>query len=355
MIRSTTTATLSRHLRHHHLRINPSKPILLHPLLLTDPNGSFNRLNGHSPISSPRYSSTLSVITPTITTILDTTQSLILTLQTTTSLPWLFTIPLIALIVRTTITLPFTIFSHKRTNTALSLSPLISAWSHVYRKRVAAEIHPTAAGELLRGRKVYDTPEKWTKEVARRTRGKRKEVYARFGCQMWKGFVGLVQVPVWIAASMSVRRLTGVGDWWSPVDKERLPEVVRGSVGVVGDGKGVDGEVVEGAGGVLSEVAGVDGGSMGNRSLHPSDPPRPVTGWRKGLRNALMTMSILVIPITINSPAVLLLYWITSSSYSVVQNAVLGRYMTPPRRVEPVKDVIPSWIKRDTEEENRRK
>ncbi|KAK6518943.1 Cytochrome c oxidase assembly protein cox18, mitochondrial [Arthrobotrys megalospora] len=365
MLRSTTTTTISRHLRHHHLRILPL------PLLR-----SSTAHNGQPqpPSVTPRRSFS----TPSIEPLLSTTTSLILTLQSTTSLPWLLTIPLVALTVRTCITLPFTLYSHKRTLKQLSLSPIIHAWSSIYRRQVAKEVYPNnpTTPKHLIGKKVYDTPEKWTKEVLIRTKNKRVEIYKQFGCQYWKGFVGLIQIPVWVLASVSVRRVTGVGGWEAPIDiakRAKEMSVLPGNEGVV---------VTEGIAGIDEitakvreemQTGGIDGWFV---DLLQPDPymvlpiifsltlftnvmsataraSKEPTGWRKGLRNALMGISIAAFPLTIGSPAVLLLYWITSGTYSLVQNAVLHTLLPPPKGVEPVGEKIPSWIKKEKAEETK--
>ncbi|KAF3201062.1 Cytochrome c oxidase assembly protein cox18, mitochondrial [Orbilia oligospora] len=393
---TTTTATFTRHLRHHHLR--PLTPSLLSPTNLTTRNGN--------PITTPTTPRRSFTTTPTIEPLLSTTTSLILTLQSTTSLPWLLTIPLVALTVRTCITLPFTLYSHKRTIKQLSLSPIIHAWSFIYRRQVAKEVYtptPTSSSsssstipkELI-GKKIFNTPEKWTKEVLKRTKNKRVELYKQFGCQYWKGFVGLIQIPVWVLASVSVRRVTGVNGWDAPIDiSKRAREMSSPSSPSSSSGlqSGVEGGASTSSSPVLSipengtpgldeitakvreemQTGGIDGWFV---DLLQPDPymilpiifsltlftnvmsataraTKEPTGWRKGLRNALMGISLAAFPLTIGSPAVLLLYWITSGTYSLIQNAVLHTVLPPPKSVAPVGEKVPSWLKKDKAEESK--
>ncbi|EGX46297.1 hypothetical protein AOL_s00110g121 [Orbilia oligospora ATCC 24927] len=386
-ITTTTTATFTRHLRHHHLR--PLTPSLLSPTNLTTHNGN------PTTTPPPRRSFTT---TPTIEPLLSTTTSLILTLQSTTSLPWLLTIPLVALTVRTCITLPFTLYSHKRTIKQLSLSPIIHAWSFIYRRQVAKEVYPpttssnsTIPKELI-GKKIFNTPEKWTKEVLKRTKNKRVELYKQFGCQYWKGFVGLIQIPVWVLASVSVRRVTGVNGWDAPIDISKRAREMNSSSGLESEVVMEEGvsttssssplvSIPENGTPGLDEITakvreemqtgGIDGWFV---DLLQPDPymilpiifsltlftnvmsataraTKEPTGWRKGLRNALMGISLAAFPLTIGSPAVLLLYWITSGTYSLIQNTVLHTVLPPPKSVAPVGEKVPSWLKKDKTEE----
>ncbi|KAF3934777.1 hypothetical protein ABW20_dc0108858 [Dactylellina cionopaga] len=382
---------LSRHLRHHHPRLQSQSRSLL---LLSHPNVSYNGFNNQHPgLTSHRTITT----TSTIDTLLETTQSLVLTLQSTTSLPWLFTIPLIAILTRTAITLPFTIYSYKRTNKQISLSPLVSAWSAIYRTQVASERYPASPNtpKELVGTKLYGSPEAWQKEVLARTRRKRVEIYKEFGCQYWKGFVGLVQIPVWFIASITVRRLAGVEGLWVSNNAGKRASAVGGDVtGIdvdtnasdlaVGNtaGSSMDSATVadNGTGGV-DEVITVAREQMRNDGVEGWFPdllqPDPLmilpimfsltlftnvasislrsnrepTGWRKHLRSALMGISIAVIPMTLNSPSILLLYWITSGSYSLLQNTILAKLMPFGKTVEPVPGKVPSWLKKNTEDD----
>ncbi|KAK6347593.1 Cytochrome c oxidase assembly protein cox18, mitochondrial [Orbilia javanica] len=380
MLRPTTTTittAISRPLHHpHHLHLRPL-PFLSQTAHITHPNGPPTTL---PPTTTARRSFT----TPTtIEPLLTTTSSLIINLQSTTNLPWLLTIPLVALTVRTCITLPFTVYSHKRTLKQLTLAPIIHAWSSIYRRKVAKEVFPNdpSTPKELIGKKVYNTPETWTKEVLRRTKEKRVELYRKFGCQYWKGFVGLVQIPVWVLASVSVRRVTGVGGWEAPIDiskraremselqaEEGVSTVLPPSPVMENGMDEVTVRVRE-----AMQTGGIDGWFV---DLLQPDPymilpivfsltlftnvmsataraSKEPTGWRKGLRNALMGISLAAFPLTIGSPAVLLLYWITSGAYSLIQNAVIHTVLPPPKSVAPVGEKVPSWLKKEEAEESK--
>ncbi|KAJ6258906.1 hypothetical protein Dda_5801 [Drechslerella dactyloides] len=349
--------TFPRYLHHYHFRGHHASIAVLQ-LPHAIPNGA----------SSDRHRAFSTSAADAITSVFDTTQSLILQLQTATSLPWLFAIPLVAVIARTVVTLPFSLYGHRQTRTRLGLSPLLHAWAAVHRRQVAKAVHPAdpATPAELVGRKIYDTPQKWQREVLLRTARKRRQLYRQFGCQAWKSYVGLVQIPVWILASVSVRRLAGVGHWWTvtpgdasaagsdaEVDTLAAASTDADASVPVGSASGMD--EITAAVRAQMQHGGIDGWFP---DLLQPDPmfilpivfsltvftniasvqasAQNVTGWRKGLRNGLMAMSILILPVTLNAPAILLLYWSTSSTYSLLQNAILGRLLPMPRTVKPV-------------------
>ncbi|KAK6524210.1 Cytochrome c oxidase assembly protein cox18, mitochondrial [Orbilia ellipsospora] len=375
MLRSTPS--ISRHLRHHHLRT--IRPLLSHPL----------NHNGAPHPSSPRNGNsshrTITTASTTINTALETTQSLILSLQSTTTLPWLFTIPLIALLIRTTVTLPFSIYAHKRAHVQTSLTPLLRAWTTIYSLQTAKEKYPnppsasTPAG--MAGRKVYGTPEEWQSEVLSRIRRKRKEVYRAFGCQYWKSYVGLMQMPVWFFASMSIRNVAGLEQRYSPYlsafEKEDLSLLDGNDVDIIDNGSAGLGEtavVEEGPLAIAREQMHAGGIEGWFPDLLQPDPymilpilfslivytnlawnnsrirDAELIGWRKGINNALLVMSIAIFPMTLNSPSILHVYWITSSSYSLVQNVLLHKAFPKLRFVKPLKKKKPSYMRvKDTE------
>ncbi|KAK6332924.1 Cytochrome c oxidase assembly protein cox18, mitochondrial [Orbilia brochopaga] len=174
------------------------------------PHG-FNDPNHHL----PRYRdfSTSS----TITSLFDSVQSLILQLHDATSLPWLFTIPLVAVIAPHYCHPPFSLYAHRPESHSAGTLPVAACLdSHPSpsSRKGSSPIDPIDLYGTCRTQ-IYDTPQKWQREVLQRTQRTRRQLYRQFGCQAWKSYVGLAQIPVWILASVSVRRLAGVGNWWS--------------------------------------------------------------------------------------------------------------------------------------------
>jgi len=75
----------------------------------------------------------------------------------------------------------------------LALQPLVSAWSH------------SLAVQAREGSEQASM-ETWMKRVRELTKAKRKLIYARHGCGIWRGFLaGWSTLPVWIAVSYALR------------------------------------------------------------------------------------------------------------------------------------------------------
>lgn len=137
---------------------------------------------------------------------LTATHTLFTTLHTASGLPWAALIPLTAILLRLSITTPLTLYSRRRALRTLSLQPLISAWQH-----------PLARA----AKQSSNSPQEWERSTRKAVRAKRKEIWKRHGCQMWKTLAApAMQLPVWIMVSVTLRGMTGTGwlpGWWQRV------------------------------------------------------------------------------------------------------------------------------------------
>lgn len=133
--------------------------------------------------------------------ILSTAHDLATTIHTTTSLPYHTLIPLSAVLLRLSVTTPLTISSRAAALRAQRLQPLLSAYQH-----------PIARAAKL----STADPAAWERQTRSETRKLAREVRRRWRCQTWKIVIApLVQLPVWLTASVTLRAMTGApGAWW---------------------------------------------------------------------------------------------------------------------------------------------
>lgn len=178
-----------------HVARTPTMPLLPRPLLLPRLARPRNP-HGHRAFHATPARRFLE---PTLTA----THTLLTTLHTTTALPWCTLIPLTAILLRALITTPTTIYSRQRAFKTLALQPLVSAWQHPLARAAKA---------------TTSTPQQWEAATRKALRGKRAEILKRHGCQRWKAFAApLMQLPVWVAASVTLRGMTGrdgLPEWW---------------------------------------------------------------------------------------------------------------------------------------------
>jgi mitochondrial inner membrane protein COX18 len=117
------------------------------------------------------------------------------TVHSASGLPWAYSIPLSALLIRLTLVLPIGIYSRRCSQKQASLFPILTSWQHPLRKEAMAEV-----GHL--------GPMAAQKSFLKKIRKKRGEVYKRWGCQTWKvAGLPLLQLPVFLVVIEAVRKV----------------------------------------------------------------------------------------------------------------------------------------------------
>lgn len=313
LLRPPTGTTPTPHRPHSHLR--PSHPPLLPRSPLTT--------------TQTRHFSDL----PTaLSSALSLTQSLITTLHTTTHTPWYLTIPLLALTLHLAARLPLAIYTRRILVRRARLVPLLQAWRARHTMALAA------------------TPKR-KDEVAKRLALTTKRVYHKWGVERWKDSVGLAAMPVWLVGIEALRRMCGG------------PKGLIGTV-VFGAGAGAEGEGGAAVGEGLAEGLST-GGCLWFPDLTVADPlhllpfalsvvlvanvmPRTQVGARRmfglddggmtvpmgktsdRLRRGLVVMALAIGPVTMDLPAALHLYWLSSATLSLLQTELAAYFMPLP-------------------------
>lgn len=266
------------------------------------------------------------------------THNLLELVHTSTGLPWIASLPLGALIIRTVFTTPLSVYSQRVLQRQSALGPLVQAWQHQIRRQVLAE-----AGTL--------GPVECEKRVKKAVREKSRELYKRWGCQRWKLYLPVAQAPVFLVAIETIRRMCGTQEGLLGLALKQF----RSGGGVVvdtprdaalGSLKEMDGHVVG-----LEESFAQEGGLWFQNLLEP-DPllllPFILSGtllasisvktWRRSGRasqsvlqrrftNALKIVAILIVPATLQVPSAMLVYWISSAAFAFAQSVLLDRIM----------------------------
>ncbi|KAH0602385.1 uncharacterized protein H6S33_008724 [Morchella sextelata] len=283
---------------------------------------------------------------PFIEPALTATHTLLTTLHTTTALPWCTLIPLSAILLRALITTPTTIYSRQRAFKTLDLQPLVSAWQHPLARAAKA---------------TTTTPQQWEAATRKALRAKRSEILKRHGCQRWKAFAApLLQLPVWVAASVTLRGMTGrdgLPEWWrgKAASPDALAPDTAGTLDtdtVTAAERLIPVEPSFGTEGALWFPDLLDADPLFilpmafsflmfaniemQSALHP-----PATRTQRVLTNTLRVVPLVALPLILDMPAALTLYWATSAAYSLVQNVVLSVVMPRPEEIKACKPVSP--------------
>jgi inner membrane protein COX18 len=250
-------------------------------------------------------------------------------LHTSTGLPWVYTLPLAALTIRTAFILPLSVYSRRTLQKQASLAPILQSWLHVQRDLSMAEV-----GHL--------GPQPTQQRLLWKMRQKRSEIFARWGCQNWKTMLPLVQLPIWLTAIEAVRAMCGAKAGllgmvmrsdnsvdaltWASVTKD-LSLATEGALWFPNlldpDPMLILPFVLSGT--VLLNITGT-----GSRAKNTTQKP-----WQKGFQRSLKIVALCLGPLTLQVPSAMLVYWISSSGLGYLQAVVLDKMMPMPTPVKP--------------------
>jgi inner membrane protein COX18 len=246
-------------------------------------------------------------------------------LHSFTGLPWAYTIPLFALTLRATLILPISIYQRRVSQRQASLVPIIQAWSQSLRHETMREVGhlgPVVAQSTL----------------VRKLRKKRSEIYERWGCGLWKNYLGLVQVPVFLVTMEALRAMAGAHQgWWGMITGSW-----RGDVGAATETT-LTAEGLTGAALIPVETSFATEGALWFPNLLLADPqlllpfmlsgaillnlfghkPVPLGKWQTRLRRSMGIVALAVGPMMIHIPSALVLYWVSSSLLAYGQSLLL--------------------------------
>ncbi|KAF8430145.1 60Kd inner membrane protein-domain-containing protein [Tirmania nivea] len=274
-------------------------------------------------------------------------------LTTTGLAPWYLLLPLSALVLRTTTTLPLTLYARRICISLITLRPLLSAWGRVIGTAVAKSKTDTPL-----------TPFEWERQTREKAKLKEKELQKIFDCESWKGYLPILQIPVWVVASLTLRGMTTepssvTAARNSPLAPLTGEEEVTGAVASTATASSSPGYLQSLLDSIPLEPTFSHGGALWFPDLLAPDPfyflpimlslsmfaniefqalqYPPTTNRGRMVKNILRAFALGVIPVTIQTPVALTLYWLSSSLYSLVQNIVLHFVYPMPEAVTPCK------------------
>ncbi|CAD6445384.1 d5a7673f-60c4-426a-98e2-a6876cffb5f7-CDS [Sclerotinia trifoliorum] len=255
-------------------------------------------------------------------------------LHSFTGLPWAYTLPLTALAIRTILILPIGINSRRAAQKQMDLMPLMNAWQHQFRKQSIQEVGhlgPDAANQFVKDK----------------MKKKKKELYSRYSCGTWKHYLPFVQLPIWMVAVETIRKMCGAHDGllkW--IESLFISTNANESVATTD----LD------LGSLLLEPSFATEGALWFPNLLISDPMlilpfmlsgsillnlsgqgRPKTVFMRRLMNSLKIVALAIIPLTLQMPSAMLVYWTSSSLLAYGQAKILDVLMPIRKPAVPCK------------------
>ncbi|XP_046735764.1 cytochrome c oxidase assembly protein COX18, mitochondrial [Diprion similis] len=232
-------------------------------------------------------------------------QDTLVTFQSTTGLPWWATIILTTVIVRSTLTLPLSLYQHyiiaKVQNLNIEMNDTVKKLQAEANVAVSQHKCPEYYARMLYNTKVN---EKWD------------ELIQRENCHPAKGYIVLwTQIPLWIMISAALRNLCFMLPPGRTDAEKNFLDLTTGGFGWITNMIAVDQFCIIPISVGLFNLANIE---MMNLLKTTED-----TKLQKFFLYFLRFISIAMIPISMYVPSCMSLYWASSSAFGVVQNLLL--------------------------------
>ncbi|KAF8980340.1 Cytochrome c oxidase assembly protein cox18, mitochondrial [Entomortierella lignicola] len=236
-----------------------------------------------------------------------------------TGLPWWATIFCATFLLRTAITTPVAIYQQRAVGRMMELTPVLQAWLETLKTSVGID-------HKLKGRDFAT----FNSEIQDAYRAKVKELYSAHRCNPRVSFMlPWVQIPLFITMSLTIRGMAGyplpfLGDSSLPAE----PGFLNGGTMWFTDLAASDPTWI-------MPIA-IGAANLLNIELNALMMSKTPTRNQIIFRNLFRILAITMIPIAHEAPMAICLYWLSSGSYSVIQNlafrvpAVRQRLKLPP-------------------------
>lgn len=281
------------------------------------------------------------------------------TVHTATSLPWWALIPLTTFTLRAVWTLPLAVAQRRRIQKQNELRPLVSATNPVLRLNLAKKVQKAkqvaeaSAQRIAAGQSTQHDVAALAAPLAtmkyeeilllatKETRKRQKRLFKEHNVQLWKNFLlPAMQVPLWVCMSLTMRNLSGWTSWDSLANKPLDPALYHEGIMWFADLTTLDPlhafPIVLG---VIS-LCNVEWTYKTFELLRPGGRKktfRPTITDSVG--NVARFSVVFLMAVSLNAPVALVLYWVSSQVFSLIQNILLDVMapisFTPNQRFAP--------------------
>lgn len=258
-----------------------------------------------------------------------------------TGIPWWALIPLATFTLRAVGTMPLAVLQRRRIRKQSELRPIVSAMSPVLKLNLAKKVNK-AKGEAASAAKSVAPGETYTPSnplvnikyeemvvlTTKEVRKRQKKLFKENGVPVWKNFIlPLVQVPLWVVMSLTMRDLLGWSTWFSAVNKP-LDQLLY-SEGIlwfqdlaVQDPYHVF-PIVLG----ITALANVEWLFKTLQLARHSQRQKMRITVADATGNVSRMSIVFMMAISLHAPVALCLYWLLSQVFSLIQNVVLDILM----------------------------
>ena len=264
-----------------------------------------------------------------ITESLDHASEMLIQIHADSTLPWYIFIPLMTFTLRSFITLPISLYQRKKLRKQNELRPIIQATTPVLRAKLAsiAQIenfkNPNSKSPI-----AQLTADKIIILSAKERIKRQRNLFRKFQCQTWKMWLlPAIQLPLWISISYMFRKITG----WSDMSHSNIDSSLINEHFLYLTDLSLNDPYF-----ILPITLGIISLSNAEWNFKTAHLMNLTS---KGIKNNLrstpfdviITLSrsslIFLTAISTQAPAALVIYWISSNIYSLIQNILLDKYL----------------------------
>ncbi|KAK1141201.1 hypothetical protein N8T08_009240 [Aspergillus melleus] len=273
---------------------------------------------------------------PFIAEALSVSSGFIYAIHSVTGLHWAVSLPLTALVVRTTVAMPLQIYTKIQARRERDTIPLLHAWREYYQKD-------------LRKRKSSNQlalPGGARTKVLKAMAAKQRALHKRWNvARFWKP-LNFLQIPIWLSIMESIRAMSGSTSGLVPylltfLESPEASAALKGAVEpslategalwfpdlMAGDPTGILPAVM-----TASIILNIRTGWKAPALSELSDLPRLELAKKLSVKGLRAFIQILALNVGLSSyyhqlPTALMLYWITSTNTATLQTYLLDKYM----------------------------
>ncbi|CAH2353922.1 cytochrome c oxidase assembly protein Cox18p, mitochondrial [[Candida] railenensis] len=290
-----------------------------------------------------------------VTSLTESMQSL----HALTGIPWWALIPIATFSLRAVWTLPLAVIQRRRIQKQNSFKPVISAMFPIFKLKLGQRVQKAkqAGDKLLRGTggksgggsgvsgemefMQAQNPVSTMKyeEIVlmanKERRRRQKQLFKDHNIQLWKNFLlPLFQIPLWVSMSLTMRNLSGWSSWDNLSNAALDPSLYEEGLFWFTDLASYDSlHVFPVVLGIVSlcnvewtfrtiQLMRPTSSSSSSASISSSKAPlRPTL--MDSMSNISRMSVVFMMAISMNAPVALVLYWISSQVFSLIQNVIL--------------------------------
>ncbi|KAK9727651.1 hypothetical protein K7432_001681 [Basidiobolus ranarum] len=234
---------------------------------------------------------------------IEITKTLFETVHQGTALPWWATIIGTTFLLRSVATFPIALYQQRSIGRMLALRPVVLSWGETLKQQIAKD-----------SSKKRFSYEEYNSELQKQYRDKVKALYRQHKCQPIVSFLlPWVQMPLFITLSFTLRDMSGYPiPWLGMSGSNPVSDFDTGGLLWFTDLTSVDPTWTFPLAIGLTHLA--------NTELNAYFMKQAPTLKQKVIQNVFRGISVFMIPVASQVPMGICLYWLSSSTYSLLQN-----------------------------------